>query len=1155
MWDSLKEKVSGISEYQRLENFLESGKKQIRVSGLVGSSKSLVVASLIEGKDTPIIIVTPDPVSARDFEIDLKNFGARGVVSYPEDEVLPYDYHEPDRDLTGTQMRALDMLVKGECSSFVCTLRSFLKKVYTPEQFKKYLMRIIPGERYDMTSIAKRLAALGYERHQIVESKGQYALRGAIMDIFEVGDQSPVRIEFDDDMIISIKDFDIETQRSNSSRSAVDIRPPSHIVLNDEGIERLKRMLESRIGKEPLSRKRELMLPADRLENGITFFGMEHYASLMNEVGPVLNYFPGEPLVVLVDYEQLEVEMTRFREEIERRFKNSKGEGRIYPEPSEVYIGEGKLEGLFKSSKLFQLYGLKAESDIKFSTIPAKNYRRKFEGLSKEIKKLTKEGTQVFLFCYNRAQRRRMEEMFEDAAIDMDFPIGEISSGFSWPEAEVLFLSEDEIFGRFHRAYKKPKSRSRSLTYDPSYFKPGDFVVHVDHGIGRYMGMRVLDMADGETECLSLKYDGGDHLFIPVAGLRMVEKYTGAGGVDPPLSKLGSGTWAKVRKRALASAEKTANDLIKMYAEREIADGYSFGPDKLWQNEMEALFPYQETPHQLIATEEVKKDMESPRLMDRLLCGDVGFGKTEVAIRAIFKAVLSGKQCVLLVPTTVLAMQHFETLKERLRGFPVNVAVLSRFVSRSEQKRVLGEISKGRIDIVVGTHRLLSGDLDFHDLGLVVVDEEHRFGVKQKEIFKKIKKNVDVLSMTATPIPRTLHMTLAGIRDISVIDTPPRNRLPIQTEILPFDDSRIEEAVMREIERGGQVFFVHNRVQSIGVMERYLERLLPRRVKIVHAHGRMKGKKLEEVMFDFMRGKHDILVCTMIIEAGLDFPNVNTIIINNAEKLGLAQLYQLRGRVGRSDRKAYAFLLVPGNRALTSESMERLKAISEFDYLGAGYKVALKDLEIRGAGNILGHQQSGQINSVGLDLYSRMLKKEIKRIKGETVREDIDISIKSKTHKFLPENYISDSEERMDIYRRLSRITRRADLAEITKELRDRFGFLPQSAANLLKAVEMKIRAAGVGIAEADMSNGRFLKVVFQEEIKLSGNLLAEIAGQFKNRLLFNSAAALSLTIQSSLQETAKHELKEKRQKRNEEEFENLLTILELYVKKNSLVN
>ncbi|HMA76819.1 MAG TPA: transcription-repair coupling factor, partial [Candidatus Krumholzibacteriaceae bacterium] len=986
MWDSLKGKIRDLDQYRRLESLLDSERKKIRVSGLTGSSRSIVAATLIENNMAPVLLVTPDPVSARDMEADLKNFGIEKVVYYPESEVLPYDYHEPDRDLTGAQMAALESLLKGECKSFVCTLKSLLRKVFTPEQLKEYLTRIISGERYDMTSLAGRLADLGYERHQTVERKGQYAVRGSIMDIFEVGAQVPARIEFDDDLIISIRKFDIETQRSKDSINGFDVRPLNHFVTNKEGVERVKRMLESRIPNLPPNVKRKLMLPAERLENGVTFFGMENYAPLMNDLGSVLEYFPQEPLVLMTDYEELEAEMDRFFDEINRRFENSREEGRIYPEPSEGYVKAEKLDELFKGAKEVQIHGLKTDSEIKFSTFPPKNYRRKIKELSREIKRLTREGFQVFLFCYNRAQRRRMEEMLEEVAIDMDFPIGEISSGFRWPEAKVLFLSENEIFGRFHRVYTKPKSRSRSLSYDPSYFKPGDFVVHVDHGIGRYMGTRVLDMADGETECLSLKYARGDHLFIPIDGLRMVEKYAGADSIEPALSKLGSGVWLRTRKKARENAEKVARDLIEVYAAREVSEGYSFEPDKPWQFEMEALFPYQETPHQIEATEEVKKDMESSRLMDRLLCGDVGFGKTEIAIRAIFKAVLSGRQCAFLVPTTVLAMQHFETVRERLSGFPVNVSVLSRFVSRGRQKRILEGIKRGSVDIVIGTHRLLSGDLDFYDLGLVVVDEEHRFGVKQKEAFKKIKKNVNILSMTATPIPRTLNMALSGIRDISVIDTPPRNRLPIQTEILPFDDHQIESAIMREVDRGGQVFFVHNRVQSIGVMEGYLERLLPSRVKTVHAHGQMRGKELEKVMFDFMRGKYDVLVSTMIIEAGLDFPNVNTIIINNADKFGLAQLYQLRGRVGRSDRKAYAFLLVGENRSLTPKSMERLKAISEFDYLGAGYKVALKDLEIRGAGNILGHQQSGQINSVGLDLYSRMLKKEVARLKGETPR-------------------------------------------------------------------------------------------------------------------------------------------------------------------------
>jgi len=669
------------------------------------------------------------------------------------------------------------------------------------------------------------------------------------------------------------------------------------------------------------------------------------------------------------------------------------------------------------------------------------------------------------------------------------------------------------VFGRFHRPWHSPRARSRSLVYDPSHFKPGDFVVHVSHGIGRYMGMRVLEIEGSRTECLDIRYEGTDRLFIPVSKLRMVEKYTHAEGAQPPLARLGSGVWNRAKERARKSAGMIAQDLLEIYAARQVADGFAFGPDKPWQREMEASFPWEETPHQLQATAEVKADMESARPMDRLLCGDVGFGKTEVAVRAAFKAVLAGKQVSVLVPTTILALQHQNTFSERLAGFPVNVATLSRFVPVAERKKVVKGVALGEIDIVVGTHRLLSKDIEFSDLGLVVVDEEHRFGVAHKEKLKKMKKTVDVLSMTATPIPRTLSMAISGIRDISVIDTPPRNRLPIHTEILPFDDERIREAVMREIGRGGQVFFVHNRVQSIEVMEGYLTRLLPDRVKIAHAHGQMKERDLERIMIDFVEKRFDVLLSTMIIEAGLDFPNVNTIIINRSDRFGLAQLYQLRGRVGRSDRKAYAYLMIPKGGGLTTTARRRLQAITEFDYLGAGYRIAMRDLEIRGAGNFLGHQQSGQINAVGLDLYSRMIREELARSRGEEVGEEQEAKISVPVPAYLPDSYVTDPEERMDIYRRLSRVRSVEEHGEMRGELLDRFGEPPPPGENMLKLVELKARAAAAGLDSIEIDTKGVLKAAFNPGSTPPRKLIAEIAEKFEGRLTFHMEKGFSMTV------------------------------------------
>lgn len=593
----------------------------------------------------------------------------------------------------------------------------------------------------------------------------------------------------------------------------------------------------------------------------------------------------------------------------------------------------------------------------------------------------------------------------------------------------------------------------------------------------------------------------------------MVEKHIVAEGAEPELSRLGSMAWMRARERARKSAERVARDLLEIYASRKIASGYAFGPDKPWQKEMEASFPFEETPHQLQSTAEVKSDMERQQPMDRLLSGDVGFGKTEVAIRAAFKAVLSGKQVAVLVPTTVLAMQHFGTIEDRLQGYPVDIEMLSRFVTPARQKKIVEAATAGKVDIVVGTHRLLSSDVRFRDLGLVIIDEEHRFGVRQKEVFKKLKNSVDVLSMTATPIPRTLSMAVAGIRDISVIDTPPRNRLPIHTEILPFDDERIRDAVLREVDRGGQVFFVHNRIQSIEVMEGFLKRLLPERVRIEHAHGQMAERELERRMIDFLEKRFEVLLSTMIIEAGLDFPNVNTIIIDRSDKLGLAQLYQLRGRVGRSDRKAYAYLLVPRSGALSPPAVQRLQAISEFDYLGAGYRIAMRDLEIRGAGNLLGPQQSGHINAVGLDLYTRMLKEEVVRLKGEEPPEAIETRISIPMPAFLPDSYVHDTEERMDVYRRIAAQTETGGIEEIRDELRDRFGPLPEQALNLLALVNLRIRSASNGVARAELEGEGTLLIEFAPAWVPAKEALGALAAEFEERIAFDTVKGLKVRV------------------------------------------
>ncbi|MCK4548570.1 MAG: transcription-repair coupling factor [Candidatus Krumholzibacteria bacterium] len=1112
MWETLRNKISELPPFVDLSGRLASPGTVARAGGLTGSSRSLVLSALVPYLGRGVVALASDPVRARDIAADLEHFGAGRVVFYPEDEILPYDYHDPDRNLTGMQMAALAALVEKRCDVLVCTPRSLLKKVFAPEIFLDLLTDLRTGEEKDPYELGEGLVSLGYERHGIVEEKGQFALRGGIFDLFEVTSPDPVRMEFDGDEITSIRTFDIETQRSIKAVDSIRIHPLHHLAPDEEGIERLGAFLEKESAGLAEEKRKKMMLPAERLAAGIHFFGMEHYAAVVHDVVPVTDYWDSPPLMALYDCEEIEALTEEFREEIQRRHGRA-GDENIYPRPDLVYAGGPEWGATQEACGRLAFTALTGGDDVRFSTSAVGDYRRNIKGLVTDVRRELDSGRRVFLFCANEIQRERAEDILSEVALEIDFPIGEISSGFKWPDTDMVFLSEEEVFGRFHRPWHSTGARSRSLVYDPSHFKPGDFVVHVSHGIGRYMGMRVLEIEASRTECLDIRYEKDDRLFIPVSQLRMVEKYTAAEGAQPALAKLGSGVWNRTREKARKSAGLIAQDLIDIYAARHMADGFAFGPDKPWQKEMEASFPWEETPHQLQASSEVKTDMESMRPMDRLLCGDVGFGKTEVAVRATFKAVVEGKQAAILVPTTVLALQHYNTFRERLVGFPVNIGMLSRFVPAAGRKKVVEGVALGEIDILIGTHRLLSKDIEFSDLGLVVVDEEHRFGVAQKERLKKMKKTVDVLSMTATPIPRTLSMAISGIRDISVIDTPPRNRLPIHTEILPFDDERIREAVMREIGRGGQVFFVHNRVQSIEVMEGYLARLLPDRVRIAHAHGQMKERELEKIMIDFVEKKFDVLLTTMIIEAGLDFPNVNTIIINRSDRFGLAQLYQLRGRVGRSDRKAYAYLLIPKGGGLTSTAIKRLQAITEFDYLGAGYRIAMRDLEIRGAGNFLGHQQSGQISAVGLDLYSRMIKNEVSRRRGETVEEEPEARISVPVPAYLPDSYVTDSEERMDIYRRLSRVRGLEEVAAMRSELLDRFGVPPPTGENMLKLIEFRARASAAGLDSMEVDAKGVVKAAFTPQDTPPRKLIAEIARKFEGRLTFHMEKGFSITL------------------------------------------
>jgi transcription-repair coupling factor (superfamily II helicase) len=706
------------------------------------------------------------------------------------------------------------------------------------------------------------------------------------------------------------------------------------------------------------------------------------------------------------------------------------------------------------------------ERTIRFSSTSHPSVVGKIDPLIGTIRKLAGKGVSVSIFAETPTQRERLADLLEEHEELVHLPVGWITSGFIWEGAGLAILTDHQIFNRILARPRKRKARRRVQGIRQDHLQIGDFIVHVDYGIGRFTGLEKIGADGGEAECLSIRFRGGDRIYVPLEQMHLVEKYIGKEGVVPQVDKLGGSRWQTSKARAKKAIEDIARELLHVYAEREVAEGFAFGADSQWQKELEAAFPYEETPHQLRATDEIKEDMMAGRPMDRLVCGDVGYGKTEVAIRAAFKATTEGKQVAVLVPTTLLAFQHYNTFRERIERFPLKVEMLSRFVSGAGQKRVLAGLQDGTVDIVIGTHRLLSKDVAFGDLGLLIIDEEHRFGVKHKERLKQMAKSVDVLSLTATPIPRTLYMSLSGLRRISVIDTPPRNRHPVKTEVTVFDEETIHRAITEEVSRDGQVFFVHNRVQSIRSMVAFLQRLLPG-VRFGVAHGQMGEHELEEVIVAFMERKYDALVSTMIIESGLDFPNVNTIIVNRADRFGLAQLYQLRGRVGRRERQAFAHFLIPRQLSLTEAASKRLQAMEEFEELGSGYRLAMRDLEIRGAGNVLGVEQHGHVAAVGFEMYCKMLKEAVESLRGEEKLDVPQCKVEAPYDYIIPDTYVADADERMMIYKRLARAAEPDELESIEQELADRFGPIPPQVRSLLDMSAVKLYGALSGVVLA----------------------------------------------------------------------------------------
>jgi len=1106
-------------------------RRRVTVAGLSPAAAALLIASS-EGPlpGRKILLLVPGEKEAEQFRSDLSFAAAvRGPGSsvhlFPSLEADPYQELSPHLRVACERVQALRALREPGGTIVVAPTRALIYPLAPPDVFDVYRFDLREGAPLKPDDLSGFLLGAGYVRVDLVSSMGEFSRRGGIVDYFPPEGSYPIRIEFWGEEVESLREFDPATQRSTGRVSAATVPPVREYPWSSEALDRLRAALEARRpGRTPSARalargSDDLKTRLEALAAGATFRGFEACVRLIEDrPASLFDYAPGairvawEPAQILSDLESVYVEM-------HASFDLSEDFG--MPPPEELLLPREELQPQAKQAVL-RLSELALEEGrsavLHVPCAPARAYKGRIQDLAADLKQAPPRTTTLFLMESAGRSERLREVLREydlpaalvagDAAPGAEVETGEdaapasrlliapgrLSQGFALPRIGLHVVTEREVFGE--AVLEREPRRRKVAAFSPGFrdLKTGDLVVHVEHGIGRYAGIARVGEDGPSRDFMLLTYEGGDRLYVPIDRLDLVQRYSGVAGQKPRLDRLGGPGWERTQKKVKKAMREMGHELLQLYAERAAARGLAFSADTAWQKEFEDAFPYEETSDQEKSIREVKADMEKEVPMDRLICGDVGFGKTEVAMRAAFKAVADSKQVAVLCPTTVLAFQHLSTFRDRFSSWPVTIEMLSRFRSPREQTAILKAVAAGTIDILIGTHRLLSKDVRFSDLGLLVVDEEQRFGVAHKEAIKALKKDVDVLTLTATPIPRTLQMSLAGIRDMSVIETPPENRLAIQTSIAPFRDGVIATAIRNELKRGGQVYFVHNRVESIASMANFLRRLVPE-VRLGVAHGRMSEAMLERTMIGFLNGEFDVLLATTIIENGLDIPRVNTIIVNRADRFGLAQLYQLRGRVGRSDRRAYAYLLVPERKALTPIARRRLKALQEFSELGSGFRIAAMDLEIRGAGNLLGSEQSGHIAAVGFEMYCRLLEQTVHELKGETPRAEVKAQINLGVDIKIPEEFIPEFNERLVLYKRISTATESEELGRIRDEIRDLYGEIPHQAENLLALAGVRMLADRLGVRAIDFGAGR-VQVRFAGDAPVDPQVLVRLASE-----------------------------------------------------------
>ena len=1141
--------IKELPDYDRMREAIRKGTAAVALSGCVDSQKLHIVYGLSDGVKYKVI-VTYNDLKAKELYEEYK-FYDRNVMLYPAKDLIFFQADIHGNQLIKERIKTLRRVMERKPVTIITTYAALM----TPQVMwqEQDIIQVQRGGSVNERALAKQLVAMGYEKSYQVESPGQFSIRGGIVDIFDLTEENPYRIELWGDEVDSIRSFDILSQRSIEKLEGVSIYPATEFVLSKERIQAGMERLEKEAGKqEKLFRDAHKPEEAHRiatqvkelreqlvefqsktnLESYIRYF-YEDTVTLPELLGKVaeqgvfgdrqqgsskLCFFIDEPVRVKEQADAIELE---FRESMEQRA----AKGYILPGQMNIlYSGEQVAAKLSKNNIVSLMtmetkHGFfKAEQKTDLGARNLAPYNNSFESLVKDLKRYRKNGYRVLLLSGSRTRAKRLAEDLRDqelTAVYTEDPFrevqpgevvtyyGHVGKGFEYPWLKFVVLSETDIFGAEKKKKKKKRLYEGQKINDFNELKVGDYVVHETHGLGIYRGIEKVEMEKIVKDYLKIEYRDGGNLYILATGLDVIQKYASADAKKPKLNKLGTKEWERTKSKVRSAVSEVAKDLVELYALRQASQGYQFGKDTVWQREFEEMFPFEETEDQLAAIADTKADMESHKIMDRLVCGDVGYGKTEIAIRAAFKAVQEGKQVVYLVPTTILAQQHYNTFAQRMKDFPVRVDLLSRFRTSAEIKKSLTDLQKGFVDIVIGTHRVLSDDVKFKDLGLLIIDEEQRFGVAHKEKIKKLKENVDVLTLTATPIPRTLHMSLIGIRDMSVLEEAPNDRLPIQTFVCEYNEEMVREAIVREMARGGQVYYVYNRVNNIGDIAAQIAKLVPE-ANVAFAHGQMKEHELERIMFDFVNGEIDVLVSTTIIETGLDISNVNTMIIHDSDSLGLSQLYQLRGRVGRSNRTAYAFLMYKRDKMLKEVAEKRLAAIKEFTDLGSGFKIAMRDLEIRGAGNLLGVKQHGHMEAVGYDMYCKMLNEAVKSLKGIPTVTDFATVIDLDVDAFIPAEYIVNEVQKLDIYKRIAGIENVKERDDMKDELLDRFGAIPKSVDNLLRIALIRVSAHGLFMTEIKGKNER-ITFTFRPDAKIDPAKIPAFLKKYGQSLTFTA--------------------------------------------------